>query len=63
MIPGAESVETGDGRSSIDAYLAEQGCPTAVDRFASAHDAGDVPAQARYYRDLIPSQRPGAGQQ
>lgn len=42
--------------------LREQQTMTAADRFARVHDEG-VPAQARYYRDLIPLARPAAGQQ
>ena len=36
---------------------------TPVERFAKRHDRADFPAQARYYRDLIPSSKPGRGQQ
>ncbi len=39
---------------------------TAADRFSHAHDqleAATVPAQAKYYRDLIPLERPKPGQQ
>ena len=47
----------------IDRYLAEQADLTAVDRFARHHLPSAVPAPSRYYRDLVPLQRPGAGQQ
>jgi len=50
-------------RTLIDELLAEQQRMTVVERFARQHDRGDVPAQARYYQDLIPSSRPGPGQQ
>ena len=50
-------------RTLIDELLAEQHRMTVVERFARKHDRGDVPAQARYYQDLIPSSRPGPGQQ
>jgi Fe-S-cluster-containing dehydrogenase component/DMSO reductase anchor subunit len=43
--------------------LREQGSMTAVERFARKHDEGTLPAQARYYRDLIPLDRPRPGQQ
>jgi formate dehydrogenase iron-sulfur subunit len=36
---------------------------TAVERFAKQHEAGDVPAQAKYYRDLIPLEKPRPGEQ
>lgn len=54
--------------SPIDRYLREQQTMTAVDRFSRHHDqldegASAVPDQARYYRDLVPLDRPGAGQQ
>jgi len=49
----------------IDALLREQQTLTAVERFSRAHDTGSchVPEQARYYKDLIPLERPRAGQQ
>jgi formate dehydrogenase iron-sulfur subunit len=47
----------------IDELLAEQRRLTPVERFAQKHKHADFPAQARYYRDLIPSSEPGRGQQ
>ncbi len=47
----------------IDELLAEQQRLTPVERFARRHERTVLPAQARYYRDLIPSAKPGAGQQ
>jgi Fe-S-cluster-containing dehydrogenase component/DMSO reductase anchor subunit len=47
----------------VEALLRAQQTLTAVDRFARKHDAGDVPAQAKYYRDLIPLERPRPGEQ
>ncbi|MEM1305358.1 MAG: 4Fe-4S dicluster domain-containing protein, partial [Planctomycetota bacterium] len=47
----------------LTALLAESRELTAVERFAKAHDAGDVPAQSKHYRDLIPVDAPGAGEQ
>lgn len=47
----------------VDEWLAEQRRLTPVARFAARHDAGEVPAQARYYADLIPATLPGPGQQ
>jgi formate dehydrogenase iron-sulfur subunit len=50
-------------RTLIDEFLADQAATTAVERFARHHDAGPDPAQARYYRDLLPATPPGPGQQ
>ena len=47
----------------IDRYLADQADLTAVERFARRHDAAVLPAGSRYYRDLLPLQPPGPGQQ
>jgi formate dehydrogenase iron-sulfur subunit len=47
----------------VDEWLAEQQRLTPVERFAARHDAGTVPAQARRYEHLIPSDLPGPGQQ
>ncbi len=52
-----------DGRTLIDELLGEQQRLTAVERFAQRHEAETVPAQARYYRDLIPLTKPQPGQQ
>jgi formate dehydrogenase iron-sulfur subunit len=66
-----------DDESPIDRYLREQQTMTAVDRFSRHHDevrdpgpvgvpldaATFLPDQARYYRDLVPMARPGAGEQ
>jgi len=50
-------------RTLIDDLLAEQQRLTAVERFARKHERDALPAQARYYRDLIPLTKPGAGEQ
>jgi len=50
-------------RTLIDDLLEEQQRLTAVERFARKHDRHDLPAQARYYRDLIPLEKPGKGEQ
>src|SRR5207244_2712135 len=47
----------------LDSLLREQQTLTAVDRFAKKHEACEVPAQARYYRDLIPLEKPRPGHQ
>jgi formate dehydrogenase iron-sulfur subunit len=49
--------------SPVDLYLHQQHQLTAVERFSRHHDADLVPAQARYYRDLIPLAAPKAGEQ
>ena len=58
--PPADRVEI---LTPIDRYLADQADLSAVERFSHRHDAHSLPAQARYYRDLIPLERPGPGQQ
>lgn len=50
-------------RSLIDDLLAEQQHLTAVERFARRHEISEIPAQAQYYRDLIPLDRPRPGEQ
>lgn len=49
--------------SIIDQLLAEQQQLTAVERFARKHEEHDLPAQARYYRELMPLTRPKSGEQ
>jgi Fe-S-cluster-containing dehydrogenase component/DMSO reductase anchor subunit len=44
-------------------FLAEQQQLTAVEAFSELHDAGALPAQARYYENLLPVSKPGAGEQ
>lgn len=46
----------------IDRFLEEQANPTAVERFARDHDAGQLPA-ARRYQSLMPATPPGPDQQ
>lgn len=46
--------------------LREQLSLSAVERFSAKHEAGELenePAQARYYRDLLPASPPSPGQQ
>lgn len=50
-------------RTLIDDLLAEQQQLTAVERFSSRHENSELPAQARYYRDLIPLDKPRPGEQ
>jgi len=62
----ANSQESGKSdhlRTLIDELLDEQQRLTVVERFARKHERGEVPAQERYYRALIPIQKPRAGEQ
>ena len=53
----------GEGRTLIDDLLGEQQLLTPVASFSLKHKLGNLPAQAKYYRDLIPLSLPAAGQQ
>ena len=55
--------ETPPGPGLVERLLQQQQSLTAVDRFSHAHDEAGGPAQARYYRDLIPLARPRPGEQ
>jgi formate dehydrogenase iron-sulfur subunit len=55
--------QSGSGLDLVQSLLREQQDLTAVARFARQHEEQPAPAQARYYRDLIPLERPSAGQQ
>jgi formate dehydrogenase iron-sulfur subunit len=50
-------------RTLIDDLLETQSRLTAVERFAQKHERHALPAHARYYRDLIPLERPKEGEQ
>ena len=50
-------------RTLIDQLLDEQRQLTAVERFARKHERHELPAQAQYYRDLIPLEKPKPGEQ
>jgi len=52
-----------EGRALIDDLLGEQQLLTPVARFSLKHELGNLPAQAKYYRDLIPLSSPAVGQQ
>lgn len=54
---------TVDLRTPIDDYLARQQDLTAVERFADHHDRDTGPLHERWYRQLLPAQPPGPGQQ
>ncbi|MGK4008678.1 DmsC/YnfH family molybdoenzyme membrane anchor subunit [Sorangium sp. So ce1036] len=47
----------------LEALLEQQQELTAVERFSRLHEEHALPAQSRYYRDLIPLERPKPGQQ
>ncbi len=47
----------------VAALLEEQRRLTAVERFSKLHDECEIPRQAKYYRDLIPLERPRSGEQ
>ncbi len=49
--------------SLSDELLREQRQLTAVEEFARAESSGEMPAQAKYYRSLLPAAPPGPGQQ
>ena len=44
-------------RTLIDELLEEQQQFTAVERFSQKHERHALPAQERYYRDLIPFEK------
>jgi formate dehydrogenase iron-sulfur subunit len=47
----------------VQQYLKEQQKLTAVERFSQRHEADALGPDARYYRDLLPLERPGPGEQ
>ncbi len=52
-----------DSGTLLEDLLAEQRDLTAVSRFSRKHESGRLPAQARYYRELLPLEKPRAGEQ
>ncbi len=50
-------------RTLIDDLLDEQRQLTAVERFARKHERHELPIQEKYYRDLIPLNKPVPGEQ
>lgn len=50
-------------KTIIDELLQEQRMLTAVTRFAQKNEREQVPVQSRYYRDLLPLQKPRPGEQ
>ena len=64
MQPGfALNSENKVGLPLLAGLLAEQQELTAVERFAQKHADAELPAQARYYEELIPLTTPGPGEQ
>jgi len=51
------------GKLLIEDLLYEQKLLTPVARFSRRHESGTLPAQAKYYRDLIPLSTPKQGEQ
>jgi Fe-S-cluster-containing dehydrogenase component/DMSO reductase anchor subunit len=47
----------------VEHYLREQAQLTAVERFSQLHETTELPAQAKYYRSLLPVSKPKSGQQ
>ena len=47
----------------LNEYLREQQQLTAVERFSQLHEAEALPAQAQYYKSLLPLAKPRDGQQ
>ena len=62
-IADAPELDDPKPRTLIDELLDEQQRLTAVERFARQHERDALPAQARYYRDLIPLTKPQPGEQ
>ncbi len=52
-----------DAKTLIDDLIADQRTLTAVTKFSARHERHELPAQARYYRDLIPLHAPRPGEQ
>jgi formate dehydrogenase iron-sulfur subunit len=47
----------------VQALLEQQRSMTAVERFAKLHESPDEPLHAKFYRDLIPLEKPKPGEQ
>ena len=52
-----------EGHTLVDDLLGEQQHLTPIGRFSLKRENGSLPAQAKYYRELIPLTLPAAGQQ
>jgi formate dehydrogenase iron-sulfur subunit len=58
-----QSPRSDAGPLLIEDLLYEQQLLTPVARFSFKHESGDLPAQAKYYQDLIPLSEPKEGEQ
>ena len=56
-------IDVFESDTPLDRYLAQQTDLTAVGRFVRLERHDLIPAQQRYYRDLIPLTKPQPGQQ
>jgi Fe-S-cluster-containing dehydrogenase component/DMSO reductase anchor subunit len=63
VVPAAGAGAARPRPSALERALADQQTLTAVERFAHVHDNEGLPAQAKYYRELLPASPPGPGQQ
>ena len=52
-----------DGLALINFFIQDQQKLTAVEKFARQHDAHTPPLHEKYYRDLIPLEKPAKGEQ
>ena len=52
-----------DPQAFLEELLQEQHELSAIEKYAQQHDAGDLPEQEQYYRDLIPLSKPASGEQ
>ncbi|MGI9242718.1 MAG: DmsC/YnfH family molybdoenzyme membrane anchor subunit [Verrucomicrobiales bacterium] len=57
------AVKTLSARDLVGDLLDQQQSLTAVDRFSQQHESATEPLQAQFYRDLIPLEKPGKGEQ
>ncbi|MEA3187930.1 MAG: formate dehydrogenase iron-sulfur subunit [Chthoniobacter sp.] len=62
-MPKLATEDSSEARTLIDDLLTEQRTMTAVAKFSRLHERHEFPAQAKYYRDLIPLERAQTGQQ
>ncbi|MEQ8836785.1 MAG: hypothetical protein RID07_08275 [Lacipirellulaceae bacterium] len=61
--PEREAPRRAKPEQMVAEYLEEQSQLTAVERFSQRHESDALPAQAKYYRDLIPLEKPQPGEQ
>src|SRR6185503_473010 len=64
MAPILESVPRPlDDAWVIEKFLGDQRTMTAIEKFSKIHETDEIPAQEKFYRDLIPLSKPGQGEQ